>query len=60
MKKTDCGGTVYYINDKHMYHREDGPAIIYPSGTVRYYVNGISYTEAEFKLIKFVLYEKVL
>lgn len=42
----------YFIHGK--FHREDGPAMIYPSGRLEYYLNGIEYTEDEFKLIKFL------
>jgi hypothetical protein len=31
------------------FHREDGPAIEYSNGSKHWYLNGISYTEQEYK-----------
>jgi hypothetical protein len=31
------------------FHREDGPAIEYSNGSKYWYLNGISYTEQEYK-----------
>jgi len=46
------GKKVYRLNGKR--HREDGPAVIYPSGIKLYYLNGIKYKggSIEVKLIK--------
>lgn len=34
----DWGTVIYYLNGR--YHREDGPAIIHPSGDKEWYLNG--------------------
>ncbi len=40
MKITDEYATCYY-NDLGQYHREDGPAIIYPNGHKEWLINGM-------------------
>jgi len=35
----------WLVNDK--FHREDGPSIIYPDGTICWYLNGIRYSFEE-------------
>ena len=35
-------------------HREDGPAVEYPSGHKEWWLNGKQYTEEEFALIQFM------
>jgi hypothetical protein len=41
-------GHIEYYKDERL-HREDGPARISPSGKVQWFLNGIKYTEKEFK-----------
>ena len=36
-----------YTNEKGQWHREDGPAVIFGTGTKWWYLNGIEYTELE-------------
>jgi hypothetical protein len=44
-------GSKYYHKDKEMtiLHREDGPAVEWTNGVKYWYLNDVSYTEAEFK-----------
>jgi hypothetical protein len=39
-KTTYANGTIHYLNTKGQYHRIGGPAVIYPSGSQFYWVNG--------------------
>lgn len=39
--KIDEFGIKWWFNDKNQVHRLDGPAIIYPNGTKRWYQNGL-------------------
>lgn len=41
-------GTVYWFNENNILHREGGPAIIYPNGCGRFYLNGKYYTEKDY------------
>ena len=41
-------GTKYWCLDGQL-HREDGPAIEYPDGVKRWFLNDVHYTEEEFK-----------
>ena len=47
-------GTIEYRNNHNKsphigeLHREDGPAVIYPDGTKKWYLNGVELTENEF------------
>ena len=36
----DCCGFEKWYNEKGQHHREDGPAIKYPDGTKKWYING--------------------
>jgi hypothetical protein len=36
-------GTTRWFNDEGEYHRADGPAVIFHSGDVRWYLNGAIY-----------------
>ena len=38
-------GGRYYKNKEGFYHREDGPAIIYPSGKKMYYMYGYNVSD---------------
>jgi len=40
--KTDRFGNRFWLDDKNRYHREDGPAIEWPSGFKEYWVYGVS------------------
>jgi hypothetical protein len=40
--KEFTGGTIY--DDDCIWHREDGPAIIWPDGRVAWYINGREYS----------------
>jgi hypothetical protein len=40
-------GKQWYLNGK--LHRENGPAIEYGNGIKKWYINGVSYTEQEYK-----------
>ena len=42
---------VLFLMDDEL-HRTDGPAVEYPSGTNKWYINGIEYTEEEFNEVK--------
>jgi hypothetical protein len=33
-------GVIWYVNEKNLYHREDGPAIIYTDGSTLWCRNG--------------------
>jgi len=44
----DSGYNAWYINGE--LHREDGPAIEYSNGTKKWFINGVKYTESEFKI----------
>jgi len=45
----DSDGTIIWFNKKREFHREDGPAVEYISGTKKWWLNGgIRYTKAEF------------
>lgn len=39
--ETDADGVIRYLNAQRQRHRIDGPAVIHPSGTVRWYHNGL-------------------
>ena len=39
--ETDANGVIRYFNAQRQRHRTDGPAVIHPSGTVRWYHNGL-------------------
>ena len=41
---TSTGTTLYY-DDDCIYHKDDGPAIIYPNGKVEYYIHGKKLSE---------------
>jgi hypothetical protein len=43
----DNGTKYWLLNGKR--HRENGPAVEYPTGSERWYLNGIEYTETKFK-----------
>ena len=45
IKSVDKDGTIEYINEKRKYHREDGPAIEFPSGYKAWYINGLRHRE---------------
>jgi hypothetical protein len=45
----DCD--INWYNNAGRYHKEDGPAVIYASGNVRWYLNGRRYSFADW-LIK--------
>jgi hypothetical protein len=45
----DQYGTKYWRLPNGNLHREDGPAIEFPSGIKIWYINGIIYTEQEYK-----------
>jgi hypothetical protein len=34
-------GEVYWYNEEGVVHREDGPAITYPTGEINWFLNGI-------------------
>ena len=40
IKKVEYGSTFYYIKGTSMFHRDDGPAIIYDNGDKYWYVKG--------------------
>ena len=44
-KEIDIFGTIHYYNDKGQFHREDGPAVEYVSGTKHWYRNGLLHRE---------------
>ena len=46
--KVFLDGTKHWLVDNKL-HREDGPAVDFVDGTKLWYLNGIEYTEAEFK-----------
>lgn len=35
----DISGCLTWVDEKGGFHREDGPAIIYPDGYTKYYIN---------------------
>jgi len=39
------GNKFWLVNNK--FHQEDGPAIIYPDGSICWYLNGLSYSFEE-------------
>ena len=47
MHKPEIGinGNLYWRNEKGEYHREDGPAFIYPNGGCIWYKNGKRHRE---------------
>ena len=56
--KTDPAGTKYWYQNDQL-HRTDGPAVEYPNGTKRYWINGKELTQLEaFVLIKAKCNEK--
>jgi hypothetical protein len=42
-------GTKKWRLPSGMLHREDGPAIEYPNGNKGWFINGLKYTENEYK-----------
>ena len=46
------GSKIIYYYRKGFYHREDGPAIIYPGGSTYYYLNGKQMTDQEYVLCR--------
>jgi len=44
----DSYGTQIWKNENGYFHREDGPAVIYPDGTQYWYINGKHLTEKQF------------
>jgi hypothetical protein len=40
-------GTIVWYNEEGFYHREDGPAVIYPDGEVEWYLNSEPYEFAK-------------
>ena len=40
-------GTIYWWDEKHDLHREDGPAVEYSDGSRSWYLNGEHLTEGE-------------
>ena len=51
IKINEFGSKIYY-KDKKMtiLHREDGPAVEWSDGDKAWYLNGVKYTEEEFKM----------
>lgn len=47
-KKQDRFAPIYY-NDALQLHREDGPAVQSASGHKYWYLNGVNYSEQEYK-----------
>lgn len=45
MKLQVLNGIKYYSNNQDLLHREDGPAIIWPSGRKDWFVNGKRHRE---------------
>jgi hypothetical protein len=41
MKETNKSGSQFYYNSKHIFHRVDGPAIIWANGDKYWFINGI-------------------
>jgi hypothetical protein len=39
------GGHQYWFNSNRKFHREDGPAIIYADGELRWYINSALYND---------------
>jgi hypothetical protein len=39
----DRYGDITWFNEAGKYHREDGPSIIYPDGSLYWYINGHNY-----------------
>jgi hypothetical protein len=37
-------GTIVWYNEEGCYHREDGPAVIYPDGDVEWFIKGEWYS----------------
>jgi hypothetical protein len=52
----DDGAESWYQNGQR--HNLDGPAIIYPNGDKRYFIDGKEYSLDDYKLILFTLYKK--
>jgi hypothetical protein len=44
-KEIDTDGNIRYYNEQGQFHREDGPAIEYASGTKYWYLNGLVHRE---------------
>ena len=44
-KEIDKDGNIRYYNEQGQFHREDGPAIEYASGTKYWYLNGLVHRE---------------
>ncbi len=45
MKTVDDEGIIRYYDDEGYFHREDGPAILFPNGSTFYYVHGKEHRE---------------
>ena len=48
------GNKYWFLNDER--HRTDGPAIEYADGSKYWYINGKEYSEADFDMIKEILW----
>jgi|TARA_R110000744_G_scaffold362620_1_gene470710 hypothetical protein len=43
----DRDGVITWFNELGQYHREDGPSLIYPTGEIDWFLNGVNYTFAD-------------
>jgi hypothetical protein len=43
-----CGTEEWFKKDSRVRHRENGPAFIYPSGRVEWWLNGVEYRKDEY------------
>lgn len=45
MNPVNIGGNLFWLNEKHEFHREDGPAIEWVNGNKEWYINGKPHRE---------------
>jgi len=48
-------GYIFYYNKKGEFHRDDGPAYVYPNGKVEYWLNGVQVNSLEELIIKNII-----